>query len=61
MIEWLQVNMWLWSSIIAICAIITLLIKMFGKKTERDRPNQTVSNNNNSTINQAVGDIHNAK
>ena len=34
---------------------------MFGKKTGRDRPNQTVSNNNNSTINQAAGDIHNAK
>lgn len=60
MIDWLKDNaVWACPSILAICAVLTLLHLYFHK--DKEKGNQTISNVSDSNINQAGDNISNVE
>jgi hypothetical protein len=56
MIQWLESHVWLCSYVVAGCALLTLLIRLFNRKRHSGL-SQTVKKVNHSTINQVGGNI----
>lgn len=62
MIDWIKDNYgWICGIVGAICAVLTLLHLYFHKDKDKGKGNQTISNVSDSNINQAGGNIDNAK
>ena len=62
MIDWIKDNYgWICGIVGAICAVLTLLHLYFHKDKDKGKGYQTISNVIDSNINQAGGNIDNAK
>ena len=57
MIEWLKDNLWIWTVVGGICAVVTLIFKFIPKREGKNR--QIIGNVTNSKVNQAGRDINN--
>lgn len=59
MIDWLKENIWIWTIVLGVCAVITLILKFFHKV--KDNNHQTIGDVTNSNVNQAGRDIKNVR
>lgn len=55
MIDWLKNNEWIWTVVMGVCAVITLVYKLLHKEDKSN--NQKIGDVNNSQVNQAGRDI----